>query len=322
MIKNWKKSLLSGCLGVIVPFSFSANAQGQANTDIQDKALSKQRKVESDLLADNVNIGFKELAVDSILLQMALNKENLLYLADELYDESWNTTYVKAYSEMNIPETYTIDVSGFVMPIEGRITSHYGPRRRRFHYGTDIKVHTGDTIYAAFDGKVRVKRYERRGYGYYLVLRHPNGLETVYGHLSSFLVDQDQVVKAGEPIGLGGNTGRSTGPHLHFEFRLLGQSINPEEIIDFNDFCAKDDLYVFNKSTSGKHYRRSSSSKSSSASKYTAAGDDKIKYYKIKEGDTLGAIARRHKTTVSKLCKLNKIKSTTVLRVGRSIRIV
>lgn len=89
------------------------------------------------------------------------------------------------------------------------------------HNGLDIKVYIGDTIRAAFSGKVRMVKYERRGYGKYVVIRHENGLETVYGHLSKQIVDENQYVEAGEPIGLGGNTGRSTGSHLHFE-RVLG----------------------------------------------------------------------------------------------------
>lgn len=109
-------------------------------------------------------------------------------------------------------------------------TSNYGWRRRRMHRGVDLSLHIGDTIRAAFSGKVRLTRYERRGYGYYVIIRHGNGLETIYGHLSKFLVKPDQIVKVGEPIALGGNTGRSTGPHLHFETRYLGMDINPNKI--------------------------------------------------------------------------------------------
>lgn len=126
-----------------------------------------------------------------------------------------------------------------------RITSKYGPRRRRMHKGIDLKVLKGDTIRAAFNGKVRIKAFERRGYGYYVVLRHPNGLETIYGHLSKILVEENQIVRAGETIGLGGNTGRSTGSHLHFETRFLGQAINPAEIIDFENGVPHQDTYVF-----------------------------------------------------------------------------
>ena len=117
------------------------------------------------------------------------------------------------------------------------------------HKGIDLKVQIGDTIYAAFDGKVRLTKYERKGYGYYTILRHENGLETVYGHLSKFLVKPDQYVKAGDPIALGGNTGRSTGPHLHFETRFMGYAINPDAIFDFTNKTTQTDSYTFNKKT-------------------------------------------------------------------------
>ena len=115
------------------------------------------------------------------------------------------------------------------------------------HNGLDLKVNIGDTIVAAFDGKVRIVKYERRGYGKYVVIRHDNGLETVYGHLSKQLVEENQLVKAGEVIGLGGNTGRSTGSHLHFETRFLGIAINPIYMFDFPKQDIVADTYTFRK---------------------------------------------------------------------------
>jgi murein DD-endopeptidase MepM/ murein hydrolase activator NlpD len=190
-----------------------------------------------------------------------------------------------------------------------KVTSRYGPRRRRMHKGIDLKVQIGDTIYAAFDGKVRIRNFERRGYGNYLVVRHPNGLETVYGHLSAWLVDVNDIVRAGEPIALGGNTGRSTGPHLHFETRFLGQAINPADIIDFDNYVPFKDIYVFrNIKINGRN-----------SNIYTAS-DEQIIYYQVKSGDNLGSIARRYQTSVSELCRLNGLKSTSMLRIGQSIR--
>jgi murein DD-endopeptidase MepM/ murein hydrolase activator NlpD len=308
MIKELKKISAISLLGIslfFIPLTTQAENTSLEGTNTQVTRV----KSEPVLLADRANPGFEIIAVDSILLQMSLRME-AVFLAEELYEDNWNTEFVKAYSHTQVPDSFTIDVSTFVMPVESHVTSHYGPRRRRFHYGTDFKVQIGDTIRAAFDGKVRVKRYERRGYGYFIVLRHSNGLETVYGHLSNFLVEQDEEVKAGQPIGLGGNTGRSTGSHLHFEFRFLGQAINPGEIIDFAEFTAKDNRYVFLKNKSGQ-----------ATNKYLAQGDGQVKYYRIKQGDTLGAIARRNRTTVAHLCKINNIKPSAVLRVGRSIRI-
>ena len=191
-----------------------------------------------DRLASVAPIDHKMRAIDSISLVRISEQESMLDLefpAAALYP-SWNNDYTRAYA-VTLPAEYKIDLRNFHMPCDSRmVTSHYGYRRsfRRQHYGTDIKVFVGDTIRAAFSGKVRVvaDQGRRKGYGKYVVIRHPNGLETVYGHLSKHLVKPDQIVKAGEVIGLGGNTGRSTGSHLHFETRFLGQFINPEKLFD------------------------------------------------------------------------------------------
>ena len=144
-----------------------------------------------------------------------------------------------------LPNNFKVDLRGFVMPTPSRkITSKYGQRWGRKHQGLDIKVYTGDTIYAAFDGKVRITHYDGGGYGYFVVIRHPNGLETLYGHLSKQLVKENQIVRAGQPIGLGGSTGRSTGSHLHFETRVLGQAINPALMFDFERQDVIGDFYV------------------------------------------------------------------------------
>lgn len=254
--------------------------------------------------------------------------------SDELYGGIWNNSYVHAYGALkNAPDSFKVDLTNFTMPFEGRMTSNFGTRGRRYHNGVDLKVQVGDTIYAAFDGKVRVKKFERRGYGYYVVLRHVNGLETVYGHLSKFLVEEDQFVKSGDPIALGGNTGRSTGSHLHFETRFLGKPINPNFIVDFANFtCHKDEFIVSNNSF---HKTRQSSRTIITSPNYKApepqrtvasSGPNKfvdgdVKYYRIKNGDTLGAIARRNGTTITNLCKLNNITTRTTLRIGRSLRI-
>jgi LysM repeat protein len=281
------------------------------------KKKKRRRSYKIDVLvADRVKPSYETAALDSLMLEMLALEDSIP--GSEIYEDQWNTQYVKAYASTQVPDSFSVDVSSFVMPIQNsRVTSNYGPRRRRFHYGTDFKLQVGDTVVAAFEGKVRIKRYQKRGYGYYLVLRHPNGLETVYGHLSGFLVWQDQYVKAGDPIALGGNTGRSTGPHLHFEFRFLGQPINPGEIIDLQELALKDDAYLFVKGQSSKSYRTSKRQNSYT----TTSGDKQIKYHRIKEGDTLGAIAHRYRTTVNALCRLNNIKSTSILRTGRSIRV-
>ena len=218
--------------------------------------------------------------------------------ASYLYPE-WSNVYVHKFEDVELPDSVVISMKGYVMPTDStRITDTYGYRqnRGRLHLGIDVKVLTGDTIRAAFDGKVRISRYERRGYGHYLVIRHPNGLETVYGHLSKKLVSENDIVHAGDPIGLGGNTGRSTGSHLHFETRILGHAVNPARLFDFPNQKATTDYFVYQKNTQEV-------------------------YYKVKKGDTLIGIAMKNETSVANICKLNGITRNSVIKVGQTLRV-
>ena len=263
-----------------------------------------------DLIARQAPIDKKLKTVDSLALQKQIRAEQSEYPALSLYP-NWNNQYVHAYGNAIIPETYTIDLTGFHMPTPStKITSPFGPRWRRMHNGLDLKVNIGDTIVAAFDGKVRIVKYERRGYGKYVVIRHDNGLETAYGHLSKQLVEENQLVKAGEVIGLGGNTGRSTGSHLHFETRFLGIAINPIYMFDFPKQDIVADTYTFRKTKGVKR----------AGSHDTQAADGTIRYHKVKSGDTLSRIAKLRGVSVSTLCKLNRIKPTTTLRIGQVLR--
>ena len=263
-----------------------------------------------DLIARQAPIDRKLKSVDSLALQKQIRAEQSEYPALSLYP-NWNNQYVHAYGNAIIPDTYTIDLTGFHMPTPStKITSPFGPRWRRMHNGLDLKVNIGDTIVAAFDGKVRIVKYERRGYGKYVVIRHDNGLETVYGHLSKQLVEENQLVKAGEVIGLGGNTGRSTGSHLHFETRFLGIAINPIYMFDFPKQDIVADTYTFRKAKGVKR----------AGSHDTQVADGTIRYHKVKSGDTLSRIAKLRGVSVSTLCKLNRIKPTTTLRIGQVLR--
>jgi murein DD-endopeptidase MepM/ murein hydrolase activator NlpD len=213
--------------------------------------------------------------------------------------------------EIIYPDSFYIDCRSFVLPIDTtiKVTSVFGIRNRRMHNGIDLKVQKGDTIRAAFSGKVRIKGFERRGFGNYLVLRHPNGLETLYGHLSGFIVSENEIVKAGQPIGLGGNTGRSTGTHLHFETRFLGQALNPGHIIDFdNGGVPRNDQYVLYKGNFGKN-----------TNIYTSTSE-RIVYHRVQSGETLGKIALQYKTSVAELCRLNGLTQNSILRIGQTIR--
>lgn len=264
-----------------------------------------------DLLARQAPIDRKLKAIDSVALIRQINAEMSAYPAYNLYP-TWENTRVHAFSKnVVIPDTFRIDMTGFCMPTTNtKITSKFGPRRRRMHNGIDVKVYIGDTIRAAFGGKVRMVKYERRGYGKYVVIRHENGLETIYGHLSKQLVNEDQYVEAGEVIGLGGNTGRSTGSHLHFETRFLGQAINPALLFDFEKQDIVADSYLFRKGNN--RYRKSGSS-------VVASGGD-IQYYKVRKGDSLSRISKKTGVSIDRLCKLNGITRKTTLRPNQVLK--
>ncbi|MCL2682156.1 MAG: M23 family metallopeptidase [Bacteroidales bacterium] len=194
----------------------------------------------------------------------------------------------------------------YVHPCDCPVTSRFGVRRFRFHYGVDTKLRTGDPVYSVFDGVVRIARRSPT-YGFFVVVRHPNGLETYYAHLSRLLVKPEQEVKAGELIGLGGNTGRSRGSHLHFEIRYLGAPLNPDDLINFE----KRELWNPTLELNAHHFRHLSEV-------------EKLKqavFHTVKSGETLGGIARRYGTSVNAICRLNGIKSTSIIRPGQRLRV-
>ena len=212
------------------------------------------------------------------------------------------------------PDEQKIDISDFYMPCKHNIvTSSYGYRRKfkRNHYGTDLKVYIGDTIYSAFGGIVTLVNFDKYGYGKYVKIRHANGLETLYAHMSKHLVKKNHMVGAGEPIGLGGNTGRSTGSHLHFEVRLSGKHLNPEELFSFKE---------------GKPLSKHISIKDGKIVKNEMVEDEteeietpKEILHKVKRGENLYVIAKKYGTTVGKLKKMNNLKKNTLF-IGQILR--
>lgn len=293
----------------------------------QPKKKGKEEiKPSPELLADNLPIKDNRRVLELKKMMSEVSEEELEFPAVDLYGEDSWSEYVNPFAgnkSVQIPDTCSINCTEFSYPLTTitATTSRFGYRRRfrRMHYGIDLKVQVGDTIRSAFDGKVRIVSFERKGYGNYIVVRHPNGLETVYGHLSKHLIQEGQIVRAGEPIGLGGNTGRSTGPHLHFETRFMGIPINPEEIINFDTGIPLKEQYVFVKRNTQKAITGTSylaKKKKSSGSKGSS-----IAIHKIRQGDTLSGIAAKYGTSVAKLCKLNGLTSKTTLKVGKSIRV-
>jgi hypothetical protein len=210
---------------------------------------------------------------------------------------------------------------------------------------------TGDMIYASWSGKVRYAKFNKGGYGNLVVIRHYNGLETFYAHLSKILVLPNQDVVAGEPIGLGGNTGRSFGPHLHFEVRFYDIPINPEHIIDFAKKDVKDQNVLVHKDLFKVHLPGEQpkiefpenqeeehdhsveagdvlagvalpvAEKLSVSENKSVAPKEFRKYHRVRSGDNLSKIANQYGTTLDKICDLNGIKTNKTIDVGQMIRV-
>ena len=296
-------------------------------------SLSATSLQAQDLLARQAPVDKKMKQVDSVALNQLIYQEMLDNPASDLYDEFDNiSTHYRANTPL--PDEATIDLRGFCMPTPSRvITSNFGARWGRQHKGLDIKVYIGDTIRAAFSGKVRIVKYEPRGYGKYVVIRHYNGLETYYGHMSKQLVTENEEVKAGDPIGLGGNTGRSTGSHLHFETRLCGVALNPALMFDFRNQDVTGDSYTFHRNRyaaeSAQATRLRGANANGGTGRFDNDSDDdselaiaapsasfapETHFHKVKKGETLQSVARKCHTTVDALCRLN--------RIGKNIRLM
>ena len=295
-----------------------------------------------DLLARQAPIDKKMRAVDSVAIQRLLEREQLPDLSATLYPD-WESGSINRYANVELPQEVKIDLRHFCMPTTNRVvTSNYGYRARfkRQHKGIDINANKGDTIRAAFDGKVRISEFQAGGYGNVVVLRHPNGLETVYGHFSKRLVNVNTDVKAGDPIGLAGSTGRSTATHLHFETRLGGEYIDPALLFDFKAQDVTGDFYVWRKHGRGKVVdqhdnnrllaennttEETTAEQAAAESKAkTTARDERnnarIRNHKVQKGETLYSIARKHGTTVDKICRLNGISTKAKIRPGQILK--
>lgn len=241
--------------------------------------------------------------------------------------DGWDSEKIHAFKGMpldSLPDEIDLllvdEVHPFCIPVTGKINSTFKFRRYREHQGIDIGLSVGDTIRAAFDGIVRYSDQGAvtGGYGGLIIIRHNNGLETYYGHLSKRLVKVDEIVRAGEVIGLGGNTGHSTGPHLHFETRYYGKPFDPMRIVDFENGTIRDSTITLKKHYFNVHSHYGMSDSESMAAVKAAKS---AVYYKVCKGDSLGRIAKKYHTTVARLCKLNKLSTKSVLRVGQRLRV-
>lgn len=294
---------------IISVFTINANAQFKV------MAAPADMKTAAKIAFPTQKQNFPEIKDTTNIYNEMLNDESddLMenHPAGDIYNDIWTSDKVNPYKVPieSLPDSIVIDCSNFAVPIlGGRISSKFGPRRYRYHYGVDVAIQTGNSIRSAFNGKVRIIDYEGRGYGNYIVVRHDNGLETVYAHLSRVDVSLNQRVKAGEQIGLSGNTGHSTGPHLHFETRYIGNAFNPQTLINFDNGRVYASNYTLTKKKNF-YYQQESRTRQIA------------KYYKIRRGDNLSRIAARNNTTVSRLKKLNGISNGKKLQPGKRLKI-
>lgn len=273
------------------------------------------------LVANNTEDAEEESEVDSLLA----------FPSNDLY-ASWDTATIHPYSfalsfkkdSAVIKLTEPTDC-GFVLPFKGNVTSEFGWRHRRPHYGTDIDLETGDTVVAAFDGMVRIAKLNR-SYGNVVIIRHSNGLETVYAHLSKILVEAGQKIEAGQTLGLGGNTGHSFGAHLHFEMRYLGQAMDAEDFVDFQKGILKNNSVMITKAdVETKYDLRALHSRQKKDLGLARVTGSKSKYkgktITVRKGDTLGKIAQRNHTTIKAICKKNGIKQNKKIRQGQKLKV-
>ncbi len=250
----------------------------------------------------------------------------------EMYFHIWDNLNIKYNIDKNLihNDTLVINIDStdiFTYPLTkvGRFLSPYGPRRGRMHTGTDLKCALNDSILAVFEGKVRIAK-KTSGYGNMVLIRHKNGLETLYSHLASLKVKPNDYVKSGDLIGLGGRTGRATTEHLHFETRILGIPFNSEKYIDFREGkLLYRTIYFLNNQIEISVDNFDHPYVSTHDSELEDGFDKEVGlqevFVTIKKGDTLYKLSKKYNTTIEDLLKLNNLKKTSKLSIGQQIRI-
>ncbi len=276
------------------------------------------------------NPSHKDTVKADLSRALSINDSLLRFPAYDVYTD-FDTSVIHVVEHMNMSNfTDTIRVlvndpayCGYCHPFRGNVTSGFGYRHGQPHFGEDIKLEIGDSVHAAFEGKVRIAK-RNKSYGNVVIIRHANGLETYYAHLSKLLVEPGQDVDAGTIIGLGGNTGHSFGSHLHFEVRYKGMPIDPNDVVNFAEFKLKSDTFLITKKTFDYSTKRVGGGSTGTYTAKTTGPHGKplyVRYYNIRKGDTLNSIAKRYGTTVTLLCRMNGIKATANLQVGKKLKV-
>jgi murein DD-endopeptidase MepM/ murein hydrolase activator NlpD len=198
-------------------------------------------------------------------------------------------------------------------------TSHFGYRWGRWHNGSDLDLDTGDSVRTTYDGMVRIVAYDGRGFGKFVLIRHYNGLETIYGHMSQQLVESGQLVKAGQVIGLGGSTGRSTGSHLHYENRYEGNPFDPRNIFDWDNGQIRSDHFMLTSSV--WNHLRGKSSRSEFEAGDANVSQSRSVLHKVRSGETLSSISAKYGVPIATIARRNGISIRSTLRLGQKLKI-
>ncbi len=288
-------------------FPFKSDLSGTELIHLIDSLLDED-KLPVELVQQINSVAAQLMREDNSMVSLTGFYDDSPFPSNSFYNSWDNFNMHPIVNDGNEQDNYslvlqdTLNFCNFYPPIQGVVTSNYGWRNGRSHQGMDIDLEVLDPIHASFDGMVRVSRFHP-AYGRVVVIRHYNGLETLYAHMHRLKVQVGDVVEAGQVIGLGGSSGRSTGSHLHFEVRFRGKPINPRNIISFKDYSLISDSVELVKSKwnsyqcypRGKHF------------------------YIVQKGDFLSKIANQYGTTVQRICEINGINSNKTLSIGKRL---
>ncbi len=295
----------------------------QESTNLRfNNQFEPKKEINPVVAEDTTHIGQGETSVVEIIDSVQVGSE-WVKIAD--YYAVWDSRTIDPYNINPLEFNEVIDIKLYDPPAnrywsapmnEGKMTSNFGFRWGRWHTGTDLDCETGDPIYATFDGIVRIVGWDGNGYGRYVLVRHYNGLETLYGHMSKQLVEQGQLVKAGDQIGLGGSTGRSSGSHLHFETRYEGNPFSSLNIFSFPENTINDDHFLLTGHVWDYLRGGGRSSEGNSRPRFK-----RTVLHKVRPGETLSGIASRYGQSASTLARKNHLSSRSRIRPGQKLRV-
>lgn len=261
---------------------------------------------------DTLLFGIINRQIDEVRASMPKNQfeDGFAFFPAQRFYGSWNTRMLFPYTDSLYKADTLVNldlspgISGeFYFPFDGTLTSGYGWRDSAFHRGIDIDLNRGDSVHAAFTGMVRFAG-KQGGYGNVVIIRHYNGLETVYAHLWKIKCKPGDIVNSGQLIGLGGNTGHSTGTHLHFETRFRGVAINPAYFINLETRTLISEKVDVVRTKQGYAVR--------------PVG---VQFHTVKRGDNITKIAQQYGRSISQIRAYNGWEGGVRLKQGQQVRV-